>query len=55
MYAVVLGFENEVYTVNEGDGEVEVCVSVLSGAPQRSVIVSLCTENNNAIGQLYMY
>ena len=51
MHAVVIGFEYEQYSVGEGDGSVDVCVAVKSGALQRTAIVSVCTEMSTAIGK----
>ena len=48
--AVAIGFSEELYMVQEGDGSVEVCVNIDSGSLQREVVVSLTTYPNTAEG-----
>ena len=47
---VVVGFEHEIYSINEGNGSVEVCVQV-SGIPRSSLSVSLTTVDGAATGE----
>ena len=48
--AVVIGFLEEVYTVNESDGQVVVTVAVLGGQLSRTVEVELLTQDGSATG-----
>lgn len=45
-----IGFQQNIYTANEGDDFVEVCVSVYRGFLQRSVEVTMNTEDGTATG-----
>lgn len=46
-----VGFEEQVYTVNEDDHEIEVCIQILSPEViDFSVIATLATEDDNAKG-----
>ena len=47
---VVVGFEHETYSINEGNGSVEVCVQV-SGIIRSSLSVSLTTVDGAATGE----
>ena len=49
---VTIGFEEEEYSANEGDADVEVCAVVQSGILERTVEVSLVTEDDTALGEL---
>ena len=48
--AVVIGFEKEVYSVGEFDGQAVVIVAVLGGELSRIVQIQLMTQNGNATG-----
>ena len=49
---VTIGLEIPNYTVNEGDGNIEVCAVLLEGSLQRTLMVNLSTlQNANAQGQ----
>ena len=48
---VTIGFENETYSSDEGQGSVEVCVRVIDGGLQRDVEVSLVTQDGSAVGK----
>ena len=48
---VTIGFENETYPSDEGQGSVEVCVRVIDGGLQRDVEVSLVTQDGSAVGK----
>ena len=48
---VQIGFESNLYTVNEGAGEVVVSVIVVSGILSGEVVVRLDTLDNTAIGR----
>ena len=47
---VTIGFENETYPSDEGQGSVEVCARVIDGGLQRGVEVTLVTQDGSAIG-----
>ena len=47
---VTIGFENETYPSDEGQGSVEVCVRVIDGGLQRDVEVTLVTQDGSAVG-----
>ena len=47
---VTIGFENETYQSDEGQGSVEVCARVIDGGLQRDVEVTLVTQNGSAVG-----
>ena len=48
---VTVGFDPTEYTVREGDGAVEVCVSVdPEGVLERQVEVTFSTEDDSALG-----
>lgn len=47
---ITIGFENETYQSDEGQGSVEVCVRVLDGGLQRDVEVTLVTQDGSAVG-----
>ena len=47
---VIIGFENEMYSVDEVAGEVEVCARILDGELERDVIVVLATQPRSADG-----
>ena len=48
--AVVIGFQAEVYSVSESDGQAIVTVAVLGGQLSRTVEVQLLTQDGNATG-----
>ena len=50
--AVTIGFENETYPSDEGQGSVEVCARVIDGGLQRDVEVTLVTQDGSAVGML---
>ena len=53
---VTIGVEVPSYTVNEGDGTIEVCAILVSGTLERTVTFTLSTEQNaNAQGQHGQY
>ena len=47
---VVIGFEQERYSIGESDGQVNIAVIVMSGQLQRSVMVNLITVEGSALG-----
>ena len=47
---VTIGFENETYPSDEGQGSVEVCVRMIDGGLQRDVEVTLGTQDGSAVG-----
>ena len=47
---MVVGFDNESYSISEGNGSVEVCVQV-SGILRSSLSVSLTTVDGAATGE----
>ena len=51
MLGLIISFEEEVYTVNEADGEVTVSVAVLSGVLSSDVVVRMDTKDGNAKGE----
>jgi len=51
---VTIGFENETYPAEEGQGSVTVCARVMSGGLGRDVEVTLVTLDESAIGKLAM-
>lgn len=51
---VIIGFENETYPAEEGQGSVTVCARVMSGGLGRDVEVTLVTQDESAIGKLAM-
>ena len=57
MYAVVIiGFEEETYTVSEDAGNVIVCATVKEGFSylERDVIVEISVQNGTALGMYCM-
>ena len=46
---VTVGFQNDTYTVSEGNGALDVCVTV-SGMRERGILVSLATKTGTAEG-----
>ena len=44
----MIGFEDEVYTVTEGDGAVQVFVTLMSGELTGDVTIQLATEDSRA-------
>lgn len=52
---IVIGLRETVISVNEGEGEVEVCAVVISGELERSVPFSLTSADGTAIGELYIF
>ena len=48
---VTIGFENETYSSDEGQGSVEVCARVIDGGLQRDVEVALVTQDGSAVGK----
>ena len=49
---ITIGFENETYSSDEGQGSVEVCARVIDGGLQRDVEVTLITQDGSAVGTL---
>lgn len=49
---VVIGFEQELYSVGESDGQVNIAVAVMNGQLQRPVMVTLVTMEGSALGKL---
>ena len=47
---MVIGFQAEVYSVSESDGQAVVTVAVLGGQLSRTVEVQLLTQDGNATG-----
>ena len=47
---MVIGFEAEIYPVDESDGQAVVTVAVLGGELSRTVEVQLITQDGNATG-----
>ncbi len=52
MVGVTIGLERTTYSVNEEDGQVEVCAVLLSGSLERTVNVTLTSVNGSASGRL---
>ena len=48
---VQIGFEEVLYTVNEGTGQVGLGVAVLSGTLSSNIVLSLETADNTAQGR----
>ena len=49
---MTIGLELPSYTVDEGDGSIEVCAVLLEGSLQRTLMVNFSTQQNaNAQGQ----
>ena len=46
-----VNFSEPVYTVGEGDGQVEVC-AVLTGQTARDITVTITTESDTASGKI---
>ena len=51
LLGLIISFEEEVYTVNEADGEVTVSVALLSGVLSSDVVVRMDTKDGNAKGE----
>ena len=49
---VTIGLEEPTYTVNEGDGTIEVCAVLTSGTLDRTVTVTLSTSDGSATGMI---
>lgn len=47
---VLIGFEMEIYEVDEGDGIVRVYVSVLDGELSNDVVIGITTDVGSALG-----
>ena len=45
---ISIGFELPRYTVNEGDGSIEVCAALTNGTLERTVTFTLSTQDNSA-------
>ena len=52
---VTIGFEMEMYTVNENDRGLDVCVLIVQGELDRDATVTLNTRFGTADGGLYTY
>ena len=56
LLTVIMGFEHAAYSISEGNGSVEVCVQVKSGALQSPLNLSLTSVDGDAIcEQFYVY
>ena len=53
--AATIGFEQTMYTANEGDGTVEIAVALLQGSLSRPVEVHLYTMDGSARSELGIY
>ena len=53
--AVVIGFLNTSYTVNENDGMADIQIGVIRGSLERPVAVRFSTNANSASGKLNMH
>ena len=51
--AVVIGFLNTSYTVNENDGAANIQIGVIQGSLERSVVVRFSTSADSASGKLH--
>ena len=51
--AVVIGFLNTSYTVNENDGVANIQIGVIQGSLERSVTVQFSTSADSASGKLH--
>ena len=51
---VTIGFEQTVYTVGEDGESIEVCAAIRNGTLQTSVVVTMATVDDTAIG-MYVY
>ena len=52
---VEIGLSKDTYAVREDKNFIEVCVEVLNGTLQRSVVVTLTTNPHSATGMLLKY
>ncbi len=52
MVEVTIGLERTTYSVNEEDGQVEVCAVLLFGTLEKTVNVTLTSVNGSASGRL---
>ena len=52
--AVVIGFLNTSYTVNENDGVADTQIGVIRGSLERSVVVRFSTSADSASGKLHI-
>ncbi len=50
---VVIDLELPSYTVNEANGTVEVCATIVSGTLERSVVVTISTSDGTATGESF--
>ena len=48
---VIIGFEQPMYEVGEGDGSVNVRIVVMMGMLRRDVVVSVATQDDTAVGK----
>jgi hypothetical protein len=48
---VVIGFEQPIYEVGEGDGSVNVRIAVMMGMLRRDVVVAVATQDDTAVGK----
>ena len=51
--AVVIGFLNTSYTVNENDGVADIQIGVIRGSLERAVAVRFSTSADSASGKLH--
>ena len=51
--AVVIGFLNTYYTVNENDGVADIQIGVIRGSLERPVVVQFSTSADSASGKLH--
>ena len=47
----MITFEDPEYSVNEGNGTVEVCLLIIEGVLEREVVVTLSTSDGSAVGE----
>ena len=48
---MIIGFEQPMYEVGEGDGSVNVRIVVMMGMLRRDVVVSVATQDDTAVGK----
>ena len=47
---ITIGFEQTIYSVGEDGGSIEVCAAIRNGTLQTSVVVTMATVDDTAVG-----
>ena len=47
---ITIEFENMTYTIPENEGPVEVCAVIVRGSLERTITISLSTQDDSATG-----